>query len=253
MFRSNRSQKPNPNSLSLAAWLDLESAGAVLDVGCNVGHLLQGLSQIKPSLRLAGVEVNEQALASARRALPLASLHVCGAEAMPFADAEFDCVTCIEVLEHIPGPLRRSALQEIWRVLKPGGHFVLQVPHAGTFAWLDPGNVRFRFPKLYSRLLRRGHRDQGMQDRTEGVVWHHHFAMSELADLTDGLFTTERVHHGGLLLFPLSDLARWPFYKLRVYEGSIFHALGKMAEWDLAQDYGKHSYDVRLLLRKLTP
>ncbi len=236
--------------MSLAQWLDLNSAQAVLDVGCNVGHLLQGLSQIKPDLHLAGVEVNAEAVSAARRTLPSASLHVCGAEAMPFGDAEFDCVTCVEVLEHIPVELRRPALREICRVLKPGGQLLLQVPHAGTFAWLDPGNARFRFPKLYSRLLRRGQREEGMEQRTEGVVWHHHFELNELDALTAGLFTTERVHHGGLFFLPLSDLARWPFYKLHVYEGRIFHALGKLAAWDLAQDYGQRSYDVRLLLRK---
>ena len=236
--------------MSLGAWLDLDAAQAVLDVGCSVGGLLQGLSQIKPSLRLAGVEVNRDAIAQARLVLPAASLHLCGAEAMPFRDAEFDCVTCIEVLEHIPAALRRPALQEICRVLKPEGQLVLQVPHAGAFAWLDPGNVRFRFPKLYSRLLRRGLRDDGMQERTEGVLWHHHFSMGELEALTAGLFTTERVHHGGLFLFPLSDLARWPFYRLKVYEGRLFHGLRELAEWDFNRDYGRHSYDVRLLLRK---
>jgi SAM-dependent methyltransferase len=250
MFPSNRAEQVCRNPMSLAEWLDLDSAQAVLDVGCNVGGLLQGISQIKPNIRLAGVEVNREALTAARRSLPSASLHVCGAEAMPFGDAEFDCVTCVEVLEHIPADLRRPALQEICRVLKPGGHLLLQVPHAGAFAWLDPGNARFRFPRLYSRLLRRGQRDLGMQERTEGVLWHQHFEMDELEALTTGLFTTERVHHGGLFLVPLSDLARWPFYKLRVYEGRVFRTLGKVAEWDLARDYGRRSYDVRLLLKK---
>jgi len=238
--------------MSLAEWLDLDSAGALLDVGCNVGAVLRHLSELKPDLRLSGIEVNREAVAMARRALPSASLHVCGAEAMPFADAEFDCVTCIEVLEHIPVELRRTALQEIFRVLKPGGQLLLQVPHAGAFAWLDPGNARYRFPGLYSRVLGRGLRDRGMQERTEGVVWHHHFEMDELELLTAGLFSTERVHHGGLFFIPLMDLARWPFYKLRVYEGRIFHALGKLAAWDLGRDYGRRSYDVRLLLKKGT-
>jgi SAM-dependent methyltransferase len=250
MVSSDHASPSSRIRLNLADWLDLDSAEAILDVGCNVGGLLQGLSQIKPELRLAGVEVNREAVSAAQRALPSASLHVCGAEAMPFADAEFDCVTCVEVLEHIPATLRRRALQEIWRVLKPGGQFLLQVPHAGAFAWLDPGNARFRFPKLYSRLLQRGLRDEGMQERSEGVLWHHHFGMNELEALTTGLFTTERVHHGGLFLQPLADLARWPFYKLRVYEGRVFDTLGKLAAWDLARDYGRRSYNVRLLLRK---
>ena len=236
--------------MSLGEWLDLDGAQSLLDVGCNVGGLLQGVAQTNPHIRLAGIEVNREAVAEARRVLPSASLHVCGAEAMPFADAEFDCATCIEVLEHIPNALRRPALQEIYRVLKPGGHLVLQVPHAGAFAWLDPGNVRFRFPKLYSRAVQRGLRDEGMHERAEGVLWHHHFSIDELETLTSGLFTTTRVHHGGLFLYPLTDLARWPFYRLKWYENRVVHALCKLSEWDFNQDYGPRSYDVRLLLQK---
>lgn len=250
MLRWNRARTA-PVSLDLAEWLNLESAVSVLDVGCNVGGLLQGLAQVKPGLRLAGVEVNRDALLAARRALPDASLHVCGAEALPFQRGEFDCVTCVEVLEHIPAGLRRPALEEICRVLKPGGQLLLQVPHAGAFAWLDPGNFRFRFPRLYSGLLQRGKRDQGMQERPEGVLWHHHFGMGELRALINGLFSVERVHQGGLFLFPLSDLARWPFYKLSIYEGAVFRLLGEIAERDLNREYGERSYDVRLLLKKL--
>jgi len=249
MLRSNRAQVKR-DQMSLGNWLNLETAQAFLDVGCNVGGLLQGVSQMRPAMRLAGIEVNRDAISQARRVLPSASLHVCGAEAMPFGDAEFDCVTCIEVLEHIPTAVRRRALEEIYRVLKPGGQLMLQVPHAGAFAWLDPGNARFRFPKLYSRLLQRGLRDEGLSERAEGVQWHHHFSIDELEALTAGLFTTVRAHHGGLFLCPLSDIARWPFYKLKVYEGAMFDTLGRLAAWDLNRDYGRHSYDVRLLLEK---
>ncbi len=230
--------------------MDLDTAQAFLDVGCNVGGLLQGVSRIKPSMRLAGIEVSRDAITEARRVLPSASLHLCGAEAMPFGDAEFDCVTCIEVLEHIPAALRRPALQEIWRVLKPGGQLMLQVPHAGAFAWLDPANARFRFPRLYSRVVRRGLRDDGLQERAEGVLWHHHFSIEELEALTAGLFTTTRVHRGGLFLYPLSDIARWPFYRFKVQDGILFDALGRVAAWDFNRDYGRRSYDVRLLLEK---
>jgi len=250
MFPSAPAPRSGHNSLALAEWLDLDSAQSVLDVGCNVGGLLKGLADARPRLRLAGIEVNREAADAARRALPTATVHACGAEAMPFADAEFDCVTCVEVLEHIPPELRRAALREIHRVLKPGGQLLLQVPHAGAFAWLDPGNARFRFPQIYSRLLKRGLRDDGMQERAEGVLWHHHFQRSELDALTAKLFSIERVHHGGLFLVPLSDLARWPFYRLRVYEGRVFNTLSKLSEWDLTQDYGHRSYNVRLLLKK---
>jgi len=237
--------------MSLDSWLNLETADALLDVGCNVGHLLGFVAKLKPQIRLAGIEVNPESLKLARESLPQASLHLCGAEALPFGDAEFDRATCVEVLEHIPAELRRPSLAEIHRVLKPGGTLLLQVPHAGTFDWLDPGNVRFRFPKLYSAVVGRGLREEGMQARAEGVQWHHHFSMAELEHLSENLFTVTRVHHGGLLLMPLTDIARWPFYRRGAYDGRLFKLLMNASRWDLSRDYGRHSYDVRLLLKKV--
>lgn len=236
--------------MRLEQWVNLDNAGALLDVGCNVGHLLGHVAKLKPSVRLAGIEVNPDALSVARDLLPQASLHLSGAEALPFADAEFDCVTCMEVLEHIPASLRRPALEEIHRVLKTDGTLLLQVPHAGAFDWLDPGNFRFRFPTLYSALLGQGLRERGMQARVEGVQWHHHFSFDELNELSAGLFTVTRVHYGGLFLMPLTDIARWPFYRRRIYDGWLFRLLSNAARWDLGRDYGKRSYDIRLQLRK---
>jgi len=45
---------------------------------------------------------------------------------LPFADASFDWVLCNHVLEHIPNDTK--AMQELFRVLKPGGTALLQVP-----------------------------------------------------------------------------------------------------------------------------
>jgi ubiquinone/menaquinone biosynthesis C-methylase UbiE len=45
---------------------------------------------------------------------------------MPFADNRFDYVLCNHVLEHVRDDIK--AMQEITRVLKPGGQAILQVP-----------------------------------------------------------------------------------------------------------------------------
>ena len=44
----------------------------------------------------------------------------------PFDDASFDWILCNHVLEHIPNDTK--AMQELYRVLKPGGIALLQVP-----------------------------------------------------------------------------------------------------------------------------
>ncbi len=47
---------------------------------------------------------------------------------MPFRDGAFDTLFSIEVLEHLPGDRLTRGLQEMRRVLKPGGHAVLVTP-----------------------------------------------------------------------------------------------------------------------------
>jgi ubiquinone/menaquinone biosynthesis C-methylase UbiE len=46
--------------------------------------------------------------------------------AIPASDGSFDAVLCTEVLEHLPHPIK--ALQELGRVLRPGGHLILTAP-----------------------------------------------------------------------------------------------------------------------------
>lgn len=46
---------------------------------------------------------------------------------LPFQDNEFDFIICNHVLEHIPNDTK--AMQEIYRVLAPGGTTILQVPY----------------------------------------------------------------------------------------------------------------------------
>ncbi len=46
---------------------------------------------------------------------------------LPYGNAEFDCVACIEGLEHIENP--HQAIREFSRVLAPGGHLVVSVPN----------------------------------------------------------------------------------------------------------------------------
>ena len=45
---------------------------------------------------------------------------------IPEPDASFDAVLCVEVLEHLPDPLK--ALRELTRLLKPGGIFIVTAP-----------------------------------------------------------------------------------------------------------------------------
>ncbi len=225
-------------------------AGSLLDVGCNAGEFLDLCHQFYPEMRLVGVDVNDGAVEAARERLPMGEFHCTGSESLPFDDASFDCATCIEVLEHIPADLRRQALGEMRRVLRPGGRLALRVPHAGVFSFLDPNNFRFRFPGLYHRVVGRGRRDSGYDFHQGEVVWHHHFARKELLDLLGPGWHEETWRTGGLFLAPLSDIGRWPFYRAKRLDHPVFHMLSWLCNADMGVPYGAAAYDILLILRK---
>jgi SAM-dependent methyltransferase len=234
------------------AWID-PAAASLLDLGCNVGELLGAAAQLYPRLKLAGVDVNRAAIETARSNLAQADLRQCDGPMLPFAENSFDHVTCIEVLEHIPQPIRRATLGEVWRVLKPGGRFILRCPHAGIFQGLDPSNLRFRLPRLHRTIIRRGLRDHGYRDDSAGVIWHHHFSRDELLDLAGPGFELEAERYGGLLLMPLGDLMRWPFYRLKLYRNPVLRLIDRVISWDLGIDYGRASFTILLVMRKIAP
>lgn len=59
--------------------------------------------------------------------------------AIPYPDDTFDLVLANHVMEHVPDDMR--GLAEVRRVLKPGGHAVLQTPYSARLinSWSDPG------------------------------------------------------------------------------------------------------------------
>lgn len=222
----------------------------VLDVGCNVGALLQGFAELNPFAQLAGVDVNAAAVTAARNRVPHADIQLVSGTRLPFPDDTFDCVTCIEVLEHIPSTARRSSLAEMCRVLAPGGQLIVRCPHAGLFAWLDVANLRHRFPDFYRKVIGRGLRDEAYPAGTEDIVWHQHFTVEELHALMPDNLSLEHLKFGGLFLFPLTDWLRWPFYRAHHTEHLVVRMLASVAEADYGIDYGRWSFGILMVLRK---
>ncbi len=115
----------------------------VLDVGCGGGsyaidnHLLFGspstLCDYSPDL----LDLARRQVISAGDALP-AEFVECSAEELPFADATYDFIQCMEVLEHLHHP--KKALAEFRRVARPGARLVISVPHPPEW-FPNPGHV----------------------------------------------------------------------------------------------------------------
>jgi len=225
-------------------------AASLLDVGCNTGALLGQVRRQYPEMKLAGIDINHEALKTARALLPGVEIHEGFGFDLPFASDRFEYVTCIEVIEHVPQQFRKQLVAEMRRVLRPGGLMIIRCPHAGMFDWLDAQNFRFRFPKLYGSLVGQGNRDATYREAQEELIWHHHFTRQELLDVSGEGWEEEACHFGGLILFPISDILRWPFYRMQRNDNWFVRAMEKMATAELALDFGKSSYDILLALRK---
>ncbi len=99
---------------------------AVLDVACGTGVLArEAAARAGQNGSVVGLDVNDGMLAVARRTRPHILWESGAAEALPFADAEFDAVISQFGLMFFEDQV--AALKEMWRVLRPGGRLAVAV------------------------------------------------------------------------------------------------------------------------------
>jgi ubiquinone/menaquinone biosynthesis C-methylase UbiE len=115
----------------LSAFLGGAPLRALLEVGCGTGYWLRALAD--RAAIVAGVDRSAQMLA--RAAAAGAPLVRADAGLLPFRDASFDRIICINALHHFPD--REQFFGEACRLLTPGGGFfnVGLDPHADRDTW----------------------------------------------------------------------------------------------------------------------
>ena len=122
--------------------------GNVLDVACGTGDMVIELA--KRGCTVTGIDLSEEMLSIARQKTASANFQfsifnfqLANAEALPFADGEFDAVTCafgVRNFVHL-----EQGLSEMLRVLKPGGTMVILELATPDSAWARP------FYRLYTK------------------------------------------------------------------------------------------------------
>jgi ubiquinone/menaquinone biosynthesis C-methylase UbiE len=117
----------------------------LLDAGCGPGSITIGLAEaIAPrdgeqAGDTVGIDFSADAIDAARalaaeRGVTNVRFDISDVYALPFEDASFDAAFCHAVLQHLADPV--AALQEMRRVLKPGGVIgVADADHDGMVMW----------------------------------------------------------------------------------------------------------------------
>jgi ubiquinone/menaquinone biosynthesis C-methylase UbiE len=111
----------------------------VLDIGCGTGRLLRAVAARWPEARLIGVDPAKRMISEAKRLNPNATFNDASAEALPVPDQSIDLVLSSLSFHHWAD--QSKGLQEITRVLHPGGWFCL-ADHTMRLARLFNERVR---------------------------------------------------------------------------------------------------------------
>ncbi|MEO1388421.1 MAG: bifunctional 2-polyprenyl-6-hydroxyphenol methylase/3-demethylubiquinol 3-O-methyltransferase UbiG [Cyanobacteria bacterium J06634_6] len=142
----------------------------VLDVGCGGGFTCEFLA--RRGAKVTGIDQSMACIKAASNHAIETGLTIdyqqSQAEQLPFDDALFDVVICVDVLEHVESP--SQTLAEISRVLKPGGQFCF-----------DTINRTWRSKLVMIWLLENTLRQipQGVHD------WHKFVTPAELTEMLE--------------------------------------------------------------------
>ncbi len=136
---------------------DLPAGANVLDAGCGTGGFIRRMMPRHPGWRWTGVDLEPLACALARERCR-ARIVEGSVLALPFPDASFDAVVSADVLYHLPDDA--AALREFFRVLRPGGALVVNVPaHRWLRSYHDVtvhGQRRYTWREVAGKLAAAG-------------------------------------------------------------------------------------------------
>jgi ubiquinone/menaquinone biosynthesis C-methylase UbiE len=116
--------------------------GKILDLGCGTGHLAAELK--RRGYDTWGTDLSEGMIQYAQTNYSADRYQIGDIEKIPFPDNFFDGIVCLGVVEYLATD--DPALNEIHRVLKPGGYAVITTPSSlCPFFYIDRSIIRLRF------------------------------------------------------------------------------------------------------------
>ena len=176
--------------------------------------------------RLAGVDLTERAVAHTRQRLAASGLssqlQTADAENLPFADSSFDIVYSWGVLHHSPNTPK--AIDEVWRVLRPGGSARVMIYHthslAGYMLWIRYALLAGRSGRSLADIYARNLESPGTKAYTvaQAQKLFARFAKVEIETvLTHGDLLTSAAGQRHRRLLLTNARAVWPSCLIRTF------------------------------------
>ncbi len=133
---------------------EIAPGSLILDVGCGKGRIARALAEMRPDVRIWGVDVAPSMIKGAMAAnAHLINLSFCIGDGVSFSifpDDTFDYVYSYIVFQHLPRHIAAQNIAEAARVLKPGGKLIFQVQRQGVPMEVDPPWNDFRKIRYYT-------------------------------------------------------------------------------------------------------
>jgi ubiquinone/menaquinone biosynthesis C-methylase UbiE len=163
----------------------------VLDAGCGTGGMLLRLRAQEPAWRWSGIDFMPLACELARqRCGPGVDIRAASITELPFEDQSFDAITSGDVVCQVENP--EVAAKEFFRVLRPGGIVILNVP---AYMWMwsyhdDAVHTKHRYtrPEVDALLAGAGFVERSMTHWNAlpfPVVWAKRKLFRSDADTSD--------------------------------------------------------------------
>jgi SAM-dependent methyltransferase len=153
---------------------DRRFGGVCLNAGCGEGLYSSLLESLPGVTCIENVDIATSSRVAALHPDPRNRFIQGSLTNLPYPDRTFDSCLCSEVIEHIPNHER--AVEELARVLRPGGLLLTSVPQ--TPAPYDPAHVRqgFTFEEFGALLQSKGFRIIDRRDclyaSTRAIMWY---------------------------------------------------------------------------------
>lgn len=143
----------------------------ILDVACGTGRTLKAIRAAFPKASLQGTDLSPAYLRKANQILSeipgeLPQLLQANAENLPYSDNSFHGVTSVFLFHELPPQVRQNVIQECYRVLQPGGTFIIcDSMQVSDFPEFQP--MMENFPAMFHEPYYRSYIEDDLVERLD--------------------------------------------------------------------------------------